>query len=128
MKRHQNADRNYIEQGIKLLEVARNAPEFFRTHGQEERAQLLQFILHGSTLENDTIIPVFRPPFDIINSMAADAWQILPNADIKKQAASNETACPAFLPRPNSILTRNSTSSRIQYRYPDGCWCSRNSI
>jgi site-specific DNA recombinase len=102
IKRHQHADQNYIEQGIKLLDVARNAPEFFRTHDKEERAQLLQFILHGSTLENDTIIPVFRPPFDIIHAMAADARQIPPSTDIKKQAASNETACPAFLPRLDS--------------------------
>jgi DNA invertase Pin-like site-specific DNA recombinase len=102
MKRHQNADQNYIEQGIRLLEVARNAPEFFRKHGQEERAQLLQFILHGSTLEKDKILPVFRPPFDIIHALAADARQIPPSTDIKKQAASNETACPAFLPRTDS--------------------------
>ena len=51
IERHEKADQNYIEQGIRLLEIARNAQEFFRTHGQAERAALLGFILPGSALD-----------------------------------------------------------------------------
>jgi len=37
-ERHKKADQNYIEQGIRLLEIARNGQEFYQTQGQAERA------------------------------------------------------------------------------------------
>jgi hypothetical protein len=52
------------------LELAWNAQECFRTHGQEERAALLGFILTGSTPDRDRVVPAFKPPFDIIHRMA----------------------------------------------------------
>ncbi len=97
---HEKADQNYIEQGIRLLELARNAQEFYRTHGQAERAVLLGFILPGSTLEGDRVVPAFMPPFDIIHRIAEEARQTTELT--KKQAAPLETTCPVRLPRPDS--------------------------
>jgi hypothetical protein len=34
IERHEKADQNYIEQGIRLLKIARNASEFYRSQGQ----------------------------------------------------------------------------------------------
>ena len=62
IERHQHADQNYIEQGIRLLEIARNAAEYYRSRSQK-----------GSTLENDKIIPVFKQLFNIVHALAADA-------------------------------------------------------
>jgi site-specific DNA recombinase len=89
--RHEKADQNYIEQGIRLLELARHAQEFFRTHSQEERATLLRSILPGSTLSQNRVVSVFKPPFDIIHRMAQEI----------KKAASPEADRPALLPRFN---------------------------
>jgi site-specific DNA recombinase len=103
IERHEKADQNYIEQGIKLLEIARNALEFYRTHGQEDRAKLLQFVFQGSKLEKERIIPVFKPSFDIIQALASDARALSSLPGIKKQAVSKtETACPIQLPRRDS--------------------------
>jgi site-specific DNA recombinase len=92
---HEKADQNYIEQGIRLLDLARNAHGFYRNRGQAERAALVGFILPGSTLEADRVVPAFEPPFDIIHRIAQDT---------KKQAASLETTCPVRLPRQDSNL------------------------
>jgi site-specific DNA recombinase len=70
IERHEKADQNYIEQGIRLLEIARNAEESFRTRGQAERAALLRSILPGSTLAGNRVVLAFKPPFDIIRRMA----------------------------------------------------------
>ena len=109
--RHEKADQNYIEQGIKLLEIATNASEFYRTREPAERATLLKFIMPGSHLESGTVVPVFKAPFDIIHQMAAEARQksldpdlILPKAK-EKAAPQRETACPIELPRLDEFRT-----------------------
>ena len=72
IERHESANHTYIDQGIRLLELAQNAHEFSRSHGQEEPAILLRFILQGSTLQDGTVVPPFKPPFDIIHGLATD--------------------------------------------------------
>ena len=92
IERHEKADQNYIEQGIRLLEIARNAQEFYRSRGQTERTALLGFIMPGSMLKDKLVDPTFKPPFDIIHRIAQET----------KKAASVEAACPVLLPRPDS--------------------------
>jgi hypothetical protein len=103
IERHEKADQNYIEQGIRLLELARNAQEFFHTHGQAERAALLGFILPGSTLDRDRLVPAYKPPFDIIHRIAEEARRTTEGT--KKQAASLETTCPVRLPLLDELRT-----------------------
>jgi hypothetical protein len=73
--------------------LARNVQEFFRTHSQAERAALLGFILPGSSLDQKTVAPAFKPPFDIIHRIA---WET------KQAAPDPEAACPVLLPRTDS--------------------------
>ena len=84
-----------FKQGIRLLELARNAQEFYRTRGQTERAALPAFILPGSTLDQDRVAPAFKPPLDIIHRIAQKT---------RKAADSAPTACPTLLPRQDSNL------------------------
>jgi len=101
IERHEKADQNYIEQGIRLLEIARNASEFYRSKGQAERAAFLQFVMPGSALQNESVVPAFKPPFDIIHRMAMEARTY--QQGNKKQAPANlANACPILLPRPDS--------------------------
>ncbi|MCX7031020.1 MAG: hypothetical protein NTU62_13000 [Spirochaetes bacterium] len=100
IERHEKADQNYIEQGIRLLEIARNARQFYHSQGQTEQAALLRFIMPGSSLQEDQVVPAFKPPFDIIHRMAQEARRCA--QDIKKQAECDPTACPTLLPRLDS--------------------------
>jgi len=94
---HQKADENYIEQGIRLVEIARNAYEFFQRKDKPERVELIRFILPNSNLRDGKIEPVFKPPFDIIWQLAQEARKYKP--DQKKEAAEDfSTACPTALP------------------------------
>ena len=55
IEHHEKADQNYIEQGIKLLELAQNAQNIFRNRDENARTELLRFIMPDSLLEKDTI-------------------------------------------------------------------------
>jgi hypothetical protein len=100
---HEKADQNYIEQGIRLLEIARSAQAFYRSRGQTEREALLRFIMSGSALKDDRVIPAFRPPFDIIHRMAQEARRISP--DMKKAVGALPTACQSLLPLLDELRT-----------------------
>ena len=97
---HQEADENYIEQGIRLIEIARNAYAFFQSKDQPKRAELIRFIFPNSNLRDGKVKPVFKPPFDIIWKMAQQARKH--KSVNKKQAASEPAACPIALPRQDS--------------------------
>jgi hypothetical protein len=49
--------------------------------------------LAGSTLDQDRVVPAFKPPFDIIHQIAQET---------KKAASDVPTACPILLPRADS--------------------------
>jgi len=100
---HQEADENYIEQGIKLIEIARNAYEFYQSKDQPIRAELIRFIFPNSNLRGGKVVPVFKPPFYIIWKLAQEARNYKPGQ--KKQTAEGfSTACPIALPRQDSNL------------------------
>jgi site-specific DNA recombinase len=73
MRRHQTANENYIEQGIKLLELTQRASTLFSDRTVAEKRELIRFIMPDSILEAGTVIPTFKPPFDIIHRIATDA-------------------------------------------------------
>jgi len=76
IERHEKADQNYIEQGIRLLELARNAQEFFRTRSQQGRAALLGFILPGSTLRQDRVVPLYPEERECEAPTAARVFEV----------------------------------------------------
>jgi len=94
---HQEADENYIEQGIRLIEIARNAYEFFQSKDKPNRAELIRFILPNSELRGGTVKPTFKPPFDIIWKLAQEARNYKPDIKNRQQRVS---LLPVLSPSP----------------------------
>ena len=67
------ADQRYLEDGIRILELARNAANLFGQQGPREKRRLLDFLLSNSTWRGGELQPVFRQPFDIIVKTATAA-------------------------------------------------------
>jgi hypothetical protein len=64
----------------------------------------LGFILSGSILQGDQVVPAFKPPFDIIRRITQEARAY--QQSIKKQAASVlPTTCPVLLPLLDELRT-----------------------
>ncbi len=67
---HQVANRNYIEEGIKLLELAHQAHGLFETQPPSEKRKLLDFVLSNCTWKDGKLEAQYRQPFDLIASAA----------------------------------------------------------
>ena len=75
IERLQNADKSYMDEGVQLLELARNAQALFAKQQPREKRRLLNFVLSNCTWEDGEVVATFRQPFDILAeaTTAADA-------------------------------------------------------
>lgn len=63
---HQNASQNYIEEGVKLLELAHNAHKLFAKQSATEKRRLLSLLLSNCFWDGKRLEIEFKQPFDLI--------------------------------------------------------------
>ena len=63
---HQDANQNYLEEGIQLLELARQARSLFLAQSSGEKRKLLGFVVSNSTWKDGRLQATFRKPFDLL--------------------------------------------------------------
>jgi site-specific DNA recombinase len=66
IERHRNADKSYLDEGVALLDLARNAESLFAKQEPREKRRLLNFVLSNCTWEDGEVVATFREPFDIL--------------------------------------------------------------
>jgi site-specific DNA recombinase len=66
IEEHQTANRTYIDEGVRLLELAHRAYELFRKQEPQEKRRLLNFLLSNCTWKGGELQATFRQPFDMI--------------------------------------------------------------
>ena len=74
--RHQEADKSYMDEGIQLLELARNAQRLFSKQGPREKRRLLNFVLSNCAWEDGEVITTFRQPFDLLSETTLSAARV----------------------------------------------------
>ncbi len=96
---HQGASRSYMDEGIKLLELAQRAVILYEKQTMQEKRRILNFVCSNSLWKDGNLIPNYRQPFNILaeNSQACkkemaifpeknghiDCW--LPGTDSNRQ-------------------------------------------
>jgi DNA invertase Pin-like site-specific DNA recombinase len=83
IERHQSADQSYMEEGVQLLELARNAQKLFEQQEPREKRRLLNFVLSNCTWEDGQVVANFRQPFDLLAETTAIAMQTAANETTK---------------------------------------------
>ena len=73
IERHQSADKSYKDEGIALLDLARNAQRLFAAQEPREKRRLLNSLLSNCTWEDGEVVATFREPFDMLAETAADS-------------------------------------------------------
>ena len=73
IERLQAADRSYIEEGVQLLDLARNAQRLFAMQEPREKRRLLNFLLSNCTWKDGEVVTTFRQPFDLLAETAVTA-------------------------------------------------------
>jgi site-specific DNA recombinase len=76
IERHRNADKSYLDEGVALLDLARNAQRLFAKQGPREKRRLLNFVLSNCTWEDGEVVATFRQPFDMLAETATAAARV----------------------------------------------------
>ena len=76
IERHQNADKSYLDEGVALLDLARNAQRLFAKQEPREKRRLLNFVLSNCTWEDGEVVATFRQPFDMLAETATAAARV----------------------------------------------------
>ena len=73
--RHQEADKSYMDEGVQILELARNAQRLFERQEPRQKRRLLNFVLSNCTWEDGEVVATFHQPFDLLAETTAVAAQ-----------------------------------------------------
>lgn len=73
MSRHEAANQSYLEEGIRILELARKAQDLFRRQVPREKRRLLEFVLSNCSWKSGELTPNWRKPFDLLASAAMNS-------------------------------------------------------
>src|SRR4029077_8016762 len=71
--RHQQADEAYMDEGVQILELARNAQRLFAEQEPSEKRRLLNFVLSNCSWEDGAVRATYRQPFDLLTETTAIA-------------------------------------------------------
>jgi hypothetical protein len=108
--RHQAADRSYLEEGAKLIELAHGAQRLFAKQEAQEQRRLLNFVLSNSIWKEGELTATFRQPFNLIEEATAAA------SGEEGGGGRNSPGHPAWLGNLDSNQDKQS-QSLLCYRY-----------
>ena len=66
IREHQDANQTYLDEGIRLLELAQKAGRLFRKQSPAEKRRLLGFVLSNCTWKDGQLTAEYRQPFDLL--------------------------------------------------------------
>ena len=71
--RHEEAEQSYMDEGVRIFELARNAQALFERQPAREKRRLLNFVLSNCSWEDGEVVATFRQPFDLLAETTAIA-------------------------------------------------------
>ena len=71
--RHEEAEQSYMDEGVRILELARNAQALFERQPAREKRRLLNFVLSNCSWEDGEVVATFCQPFDLLAETTAIA-------------------------------------------------------
>ena len=85
---HRTANKHYIDEGVKLLDLANRAYLLFGRQPPREKRKLLDFVLSNCSWKNGELMAHYREPFDLLaGAVIADHAMI---AAAHQEVAKNE--------------------------------------
>ena len=96
IERHQTADQSYLEEGVRILELARNAQRLFENQEPREKRRLLNFLVSNCSWKGGELNTVLHQPFDLLAETTAIA------AQAARDGRRNLTKSEIWLPGPDS--------------------------
>jgi site-specific DNA recombinase len=101
---HRNANRNYIDEGVRLLDLAQRASALFEKQPPREKRRLLDFVLSNCQWKNGELMTQYRQPFDLLAGSINANSALIAAGSIK--TAGNENWLPGMDSNHDSRLQR----------------------
>jgi site-specific DNA recombinase len=92
IERHESAEQSYMDEGVQILELARNAQRLFERQDPRQKRRLLNFVLSNCTWEDGEMVATFCQPFDLLAE--ATTTEALHEARNAPNSAKNEIWLP----------------------------------
>ena len=70
IKQHQTVNESYMDEGVKVLELARNARRLFDKQEPREQRRLLDFLVSNCSWKDGRLTATLRQPFDLLAETA----------------------------------------------------------
>jgi len=86
---HRVASQVYLDEGIKLLELAQRAHELFENQPPKEKRKLLDFVLSNCTWKAGELTAYYRQPFDILAAAVASERAVTAQAGASRPESGN---------------------------------------
>ena len=80
IEKHRNANHSYIDDGVRLLELAQKAADLYDRQEMREKCRILVFVFSNSTWKDGRLTPNYRKSFDML---------ALTNATYQKEKATS---------------------------------------
>jgi site-specific DNA recombinase len=96
IERHQTADQSYLEEGLRILELARNAQRLFAKQEPREKRRLINFVVSNCSWKGGELTVSLRQPFDLLAETAAV------EAQAAREGRPDLTKSEIWLPGPDS--------------------------
>ncbi len=66
IERQQEANRSYLDEGVKLLELVQRAVILYEKQNEQEKRRIINFMCSNSTWKDGRLYPTYRQPFDML--------------------------------------------------------------
>ena len=90
INKHKDANTNYFEKGIKILELTQKAYSTYLEQNNTGKRNLLNILLSNCTLNDGNLYPIYRKPFSLI-AKGLEIDELPQQNDFRTFCMSNET-------------------------------------
>ncbi len=66
IEKHKNANRSYLDEGVKLLKLSQKAVRLYKQQPMHEKHRILNFVCSNSIWKDGQLQPVYRQPFELL--------------------------------------------------------------
>jgi len=66
IEKQQSSNLSYLENGVRILELAQKAVDLYEKQDMSEKSKLLKLVFSNSTWKGGKLYPIFRNPFNLI--------------------------------------------------------------
>lgn len=113
---HKKADQSYMENGIKLLELAQRSVILYEKQEMREKRKILNFVVSNSIWKDGKLSVNFRKPFDLLAVTKQKSQEVFPGSSCENSNFENWMGWEDS----NLRMSESKSDALPTWRHPNG--------